>query len=283
MHERSSFADSPRLQRLAEKMHDKGYRDGYVASHARQVLAKQMREFRGEMSQSEFGEELGKPQTIVSRLENPSYSGWSLRTLIEVARRLNVAVFVRFVNFATFLKYSGDMSVSALHPEPYDQERLDQFVRAELDRQVAGRHDSASASTHFTQVHSGNWERVKYSPAETLISEGRALTSFYSGNWESARCQPIGASVPWGRINFAAPASDSYPYNEEWSIRSENTSKLQWESQKIAELVEENKRLREALFSCPPNRPHHRVERFDEKRPILLPGFPQPQQQWQAI
>jgi hypothetical protein len=112
-------------------MHDKKYRDGYVAAHNRQVLAKQMREFRGDKSQTEFAELIDKRQTIVSRLENPNYSGWTLGTLFEMASKLNVAVFVRFVDFPTFLKYSGQQSEAALHPAVYDQQQVDDFALSE--------------------------------------------------------------------------------------------------------------------------------------------------------
>ncbi len=68
---------------------------------------------------------------MVSRLENPNYTGWTLNTLFEVASKLNVAVFVRFVDFSTFLKYSGEQSEAALHPASYDQDSVDDFARLE--------------------------------------------------------------------------------------------------------------------------------------------------------
>jgi hypothetical protein len=117
-------------------MHDKRYRDGYVAAHTRQVLAKQMREFRGKMPQTEFANLIDKRQTVVSRLENPSYSGWTLGTLFEIASKLDVAVFVRFVDFATFLKYSGDQSETALHPAEYNQHQVDDFARSAVERDL---------------------------------------------------------------------------------------------------------------------------------------------------
>lgn len=126
-----------RLTRLADKMHDKEYRDGYVAAHTRQVLAKQMREFRGNKSQTEFAGLIDKKQTVISRLENPGYSGWTLGTLFEIAAKLNVAVFVRFVDFPTFLKYTGDQSDAALHPESYDREKVDEFARLEAWQESA--------------------------------------------------------------------------------------------------------------------------------------------------
>ena len=124
-------ADSPRLSSLAEKFHEKRYRDGYVAAHTRGVLARQMRNFRGDLTQAEFGAEIDKRQTVVSRLENPAYGGWSLRTMLEIARKRNVAVFVRFVDFSTFLKSSGDLSDSALRPQPYDEETINELAREE--------------------------------------------------------------------------------------------------------------------------------------------------------
>jgi hypothetical protein len=125
------LADSHRLLTLKEKFHDKQYRDGYVASHTRTVLAQQMRNFRGRLSQVDFAEQLGKQKTVIARLENPAYGGWSLRTMLEIARKLNVAVFVRFVDFPTFLNYSGNLSDEALRPAPYKEETIATLVEEE--------------------------------------------------------------------------------------------------------------------------------------------------------
>src|ERR1700720_859326 len=117
--------DSHRVVRLAEKFHNKEYRDAYVESHTRRFLAHQMRKFRGEKSQVEFGEILNKRQTVVWRLEDPNYSGWSLRTLFQVAQKLNVAAVARFVDFQTFLRFTNDTSKGALNPRSYDEARVD--------------------------------------------------------------------------------------------------------------------------------------------------------------
>jgi hypothetical protein len=121
-------ADSHRLRVLAEKFHDKQYRDGYVAAHARGVLARQMRNFRGELSQAEYAAKIGKQKTVVGRLENPAYGGWSVRTMLEIARKENVAVIARFVDFPTFLSFTDDVSDYALHPPSYDEAEVDRFA-----------------------------------------------------------------------------------------------------------------------------------------------------------
>jgi hypothetical protein len=131
----SLTAPIKRLVSLAARFHDKRYRDGYVAAHTRNVLARQMRNFRGDLSQAKFAELIDKRPTQVQRLENPAYSGWSLRTMLEMSRKMNVAVLVRFVDFPTFLKYSGDLSDEALRPVPYDQEAMD--ILAEEQRRLA--------------------------------------------------------------------------------------------------------------------------------------------------
>jgi hypothetical protein len=121
-------ANSHRLRVLAERFHDKQYRDGYVAAHARGVLARQMRNFRGELSQAEYAAKIGKQKTVVGRLENPAYGGWSVRTMLEIARNENVAVIARFIDFPTFLSFTDDVSDYALHPLSYDEAEVDRFA-----------------------------------------------------------------------------------------------------------------------------------------------------------
>jgi hypothetical protein len=134
MDEEPHLVDSHRINSLKKRFRDKQYRDGYVAAHTRRVLAEQMHNFRGELSQADFAGRLGKQKTVIARLENPAYGGWSLRTMLEVARKLNVAVFVRFVDFPTFLKYSSDLSDKALDPQPYDQDIIEKFAESEQQK-----------------------------------------------------------------------------------------------------------------------------------------------------
>jgi hypothetical protein len=128
MDREQDLATLQRLAGLAEEFHDKRYRDGYVAAHTRSVLARQMRNFRGELTQTEFGAQIGKRQTVISRLESSAYGGWGLRTMLEIARKQNVALFCRFVDLPTFLKYTNDLSDNALRPQPYDEEAINRLV-----------------------------------------------------------------------------------------------------------------------------------------------------------
>ncbi len=120
---------SHRIARLAQKLANKDYRDAYVSGQLRVWLADQVRALRGDLSQAEFGELIGKPQTVVSRLEDPDYGKLTLQTLLEVASKLDVALIVRFVDHATFLQVTNDFSEAALRPARYNQEAIDDLAQ----------------------------------------------------------------------------------------------------------------------------------------------------------
>jgi hypothetical protein len=169
-------ASSHRLLSLAEKFRDKRYRDGYVAAHTRGVLADQMRNFRGNLSQAEYAAKIGKQKTVIGRLENPAYGGWSLRTMHEIARAENVAVLVRFVDFPTFLGFTDDMSDESLRPRAYDQAEIDSF--AEYQSGLVSYHDL---------------RRLNFSGGMMMVGHPYTYPDIFFGS-------PIGAS----RSNFTA-------------------------------------------------------------------------------
>jgi transcriptional regulator with XRE-family HTH domain len=81
---------------------DKESFDPYAASRLKALVADQIKQLRGDMSQEEFGKLLGKPQSVISRLEDPNYGKVTLQTLLEIAAKLDVALAVQFVSHATY-------------------------------------------------------------------------------------------------------------------------------------------------------------------------------------
>jgi len=231
MLQRLGLVVSHRIRSLIEKMRDKRYRDGYVAAHTRQVLAKQMREFRGSMPQMEFAAAIGKRQTMVSRLENPNYVGWTLSTMFEIARKLDVAVFVRFVDFATFLRLSEDMSDNALRPRGYNQVDLDALLEEpEENRQAQQFEQTALSETAF------NW-------TNQLMTAANPAT--FTGQW-AASSLPSAVNQAWHDTGVSASF-----FSARVTGSSSEVVELQRErgrdKKKIAELQEENRRLTERL------------------------------------
>ncbi|WP_193370077.1 helix-turn-helix domain-containing protein [Pelagibius marinus] len=111
-------------QSLVEKLRDKAFRHEYMAEHIRTGIAYQIRALRDKRgwSQQEMGRHLKKPQSVVSRLEDPDYGRVSLQTLIEVADVFDVGVLVRFVGYRELLERTSDLSPAALLAPSFDEE-----------------------------------------------------------------------------------------------------------------------------------------------------------------
>jgi hypothetical protein len=153
---------SRRVMRLTDKFRNKRYRDSYVDANVRRFLAQQIRALRGDLSQEAFGKLLDKPQSVVSRLEDPSYGKFSLQTLLEIAASLDRAVIARIVDFPTFLRFTEDVSEAAISPAGYDEHALDRFSLG-LPQVVA----SASASAPLVVAGAG----APLARGETIVGE----------------------------------------------------------------------------------------------------------------
>ncbi|MEX2166220.1 MAG: helix-turn-helix transcriptional regulator [Methyloceanibacter sp.] len=158
---------------LTTKFAKKGYRDSYVARHIKSFLASQIRLLRGANSQAAFGRLLGKPQSVVSRLEDPDYGQVTLQTLLDIASKLDVALIVRFVSFPIFVRFTNDLSPAALAPQSYDltasvaqppavedageDEMVISTATPLLAEQIYAVNDNVSEQSFFTgRTHRGN-------------------------------------------------------------------------------------------------------------------------------
>ena len=139
-----------RIGRLLGQLHDDGFRNNYLSRQLKAFLAAQIRALRGEKTQAAFGKVLGKPQSVVSRLENERLSGLHVQTLIDIAQKLKIGVIIRFVEFSEFLRYTEDYSDEALSPSAYDQQKID-----DLARRLDAPHQSALACGWITNVWTG--------------------------------------------------------------------------------------------------------------------------------
>lgn len=114
-----------RIVRLAKRLCGKAYREAYLGSRIRQFLAHQMRSFRGDRSQAEFGRIIGQSQSVISeRLESPAYGKWTVQTLLDIAAKLDVALIVQFVDWPTFLKFTHEISDETVRPASFDERKL---------------------------------------------------------------------------------------------------------------------------------------------------------------
>jgi len=101
---------------LISKLRDKEYRQAFVRSHIRNGIAFQIRTMRSQKpwTQEKLAEQIGKQQTAISRLENPDYGHFTLKTLEELADVFDVALIVRFAPFSDLADWDLNLSSQSL-------------------------------------------------------------------------------------------------------------------------------------------------------------------------
>jgi hypothetical protein len=96
------------------------FRRDFLVTQLQLSLAEQLKSMRGDMTQEQFSNELGKPQSVICRLENPD-TPKSINSLLAIAHKRKIALLVRFVDFHKFLEATGDYSQEAMAPIAYDK------------------------------------------------------------------------------------------------------------------------------------------------------------------
>jgi transcriptional regulator with XRE-family HTH domain len=126
----------------------KAYRDGYLQSRVRGMIAYQIQALREKlgMNQTDFAKKIGKTQSVVSRLEDTEYGRVSVQTLLDIACALDVALVVKFASYPDFRKQTDDASVRGLQPDTI-QESLARAERPSVRYIEANSAASAFANT----------------------------------------------------------------------------------------------------------------------------------------
>ncbi len=128
---------------MNSKFDDREFRHAFVAANVKRGIAYQLRALRNaeEMNQTQFGELIGKPQSVICRLENPHYGKVTVQTLIEIANDLDIGLMVKFVTHDRVLREVERLSQEELAPLSY--EKAKETKAKELADQ---RHDTTANS-----------------------------------------------------------------------------------------------------------------------------------------
>jgi transcriptional regulator with XRE-family HTH domain len=119
-----SLIPNPTILRELEK---DDFRASFVADHVRTRLAlliRTLREQRG-WSQAELGRRLGKPQSVISRLEDPDYGKVTTQTLFEVASAFGLPLYIDMPDWADWFCLMSDMSSQNLRRDPFNSAQLE--------------------------------------------------------------------------------------------------------------------------------------------------------------
>jgi transcriptional regulator with XRE-family HTH domain len=105
------------------KFSRKSYRDGYLQSKVRGMIAYQIQALRKRtgLSQAYFAKKIGKTQSVVSRLEDTEYGRVTVQTLLDIACALDVALVVKFASYPDFLAQTSDASPASVQPATIEQ------------------------------------------------------------------------------------------------------------------------------------------------------------------
>jgi transcriptional regulator with XRE-family HTH domain len=139
-------------RKIIERLQSPEYRNSFVDSRMRTLIALQARTLREDRgwSQTELAERMDKQQSAVSRLEDPERGRPSLTTLLEVAAAFDVALLVRFVDHKEFLSQISDLSPDSLRVESYRP-----FSQAERRLSTTPRLETSRATTASVALRQG--------------------------------------------------------------------------------------------------------------------------------
>lgn len=104
------------------------------------LLIRALREQEGrEWSQTELGRHMGgKPQSVVSRIEDPDYGKLSLTTMFEVAEAFDLPLWIDIPEWEEWLRRMRDVEATRLHRQSFDADRLIAQAQAARDGAVTG-------------------------------------------------------------------------------------------------------------------------------------------------
>lgn len=99
-------------------------REAYVEAELVNGLAHQIRIIRQQRgwTQKQLASLLGTTQTTISRLEDPSYGRYTIRTLLALGRVFDVAFFVRYMPFSKFMYATWDTRPENFEAVAYENE-----------------------------------------------------------------------------------------------------------------------------------------------------------------
>lgn len=108
------------------ELSDNKRRNEFVADQVRVRLALLIRSLREQRkwSQADLGQIMGKPQSNISRLEDPDYGKLSLQTLFELANAFGLPLYIDMPNWDEWFGLMEDMSSRSLQRESFDIQKL---------------------------------------------------------------------------------------------------------------------------------------------------------------
>jgi hypothetical protein len=119
---------SPWSEAFVCQLTDKEVRDEFVTDQIRTRVALLVRALREQperdWSQADLGKKMGKPQNVVSRLEDPDYGKMNLQTLLETAAAFELPLWIDMPEWEDWLMKIRDIPKTGFKRNSFDAGRL---------------------------------------------------------------------------------------------------------------------------------------------------------------
>jgi transcriptional regulator with XRE-family HTH domain len=115
-------------EEFVRQLGERELRHAYMTDQVRTRIALQIRALRDQAergwSQAELGRRAGKPQNVISRIENPDYGQLTLQTLFDMAEAFDLPVYIDFSDWEDWLEHMNDMNTETLKRRSFALDRL---------------------------------------------------------------------------------------------------------------------------------------------------------------
>lgn len=141
------------LQTLWHRFKSPDYRHAYAETFLLGSVATQIKVLREQrhLSQAELAAKAGLKQSQVSRLEDVDNASLTVRTLLKLARALDLALIIRFERFSRLANEAPHFGRAWLERPSYDDDRID--VPQPVDLAAWIRADSQEPTTATAAAH----------------------------------------------------------------------------------------------------------------------------------
>lgn len=109
---------------------NKEYRDAYIESESLTFIAHQIRAIRDQRgwTQKQLADKMKTTQAVISRLEDPSYGKYNVKTLLDICFAFDVGLELRFISTAKMLIKTFKPKLTDREVESFETETKDKIL-----------------------------------------------------------------------------------------------------------------------------------------------------------
>lgn len=150
---------------------DKDFRDSFVESRVRNLVAYQVKALRDQRgwTQSDLAKRLGKPQSIISRLEDPEYGRLTLSTIISLARVFDVGLLVKLCTHEKFISETKDVTPKNLEVAPFSEDRFNSYFEKSQTAQIQDTQDRGFYAQVITKQNAISFTSIQTPLANQFV------------------------------------------------------------------------------------------------------------------